>query len=226
MPTALITGSSKGLGKFLALEFAKAGYNLIIHGRNAQLLDNVKQDILRNNVKCDVIIGEITSTKTIDDLYNPAKEKGLDILVNNVGAYSTGSFQEMDIKEFEKSIDINLLAPARLMHKMYELLKKSSGLIININSIAGKNPNMKEAAYCAGKHGLRGLTTSLTNEANNDGIRMIDYYLGAMNTDMTRGRPDQEKFMDPKEVAKIIYRNSKEDPSVRTNEITLARRKY
>ena len=86
--TVLITGSSKGLGRALALHFSKNNYNIIIHGRNRKDLENVKEEVLKNNVDCNVIIGDVSDIKTIEELAKTAKIKDISVLVNNNRHYS------------------------------------------------------------------------------------------------------------------------------------------
>ena len=225
--TVLITGSSKGLGKSLALVFSENKYNIILHGRNEQGLEKVEEGVLKNNVDCNVIRGDITSDKTIESLYEASVRRNLDILINNAGIYANESFRDMDIEQFRRMIDINLIAPVILIKRIYPIfLRKKSGLIININSIAGKNATAGESAYCASKHGLRGFTRSFQYEANKDGVRVMDVYPGTMNTSIVEGRRDPEKCIQIDEAADLIYRMCKDYNSLRINEIDLSRRRY
>jgi len=72
--TILITGSSRGLGKSLALAFASKGYNIILHGRNEERLNAIKEDVLRNKVNCPIVVGDIVDEKTITNLTACAKK--------------------------------------------------------------------------------------------------------------------------------------------------------
>ena len=225
--TVLITGSSKGLGKSLALTFAKNKCNIILHGRDERGLKQVEEGVLENNVSCNVVRGDITSEETIDRLYETAVRRNIDILINNAGIYVNRPFKDMNPAEFRKVIEVNLIAPVVLTKRIFPIFQsKSSGIIININSIAGKNASDGETAYCASKHGLRGFTSSLQFEAIRYGVRVIDVYLGAMNTGMVKGRKDPEKCIETSEAANLIYGLCKDYPSMRIGEIHLYRRKY
>lgn len=225
--TVLITGSSKGLGKSLALTFAKNKYNIILHGRDKQGLRRVKKGVLENNVNCDVVRGDITSEETIDRLYEAAVRGNIDILINNAGVYLKRSFQNLDPREFRRVIEVNLIAPVVLTKKIFPIFQsKRSGIIININSIAGKEGSDGETAYCASKHGLRGFTRALQFEATRHAVRVIDVYLGAMDTGMVKGRKEPEKCIKTSEAADLIYGLCKDYPSMRIGEINLYRRKY
>ena len=83
----LITGSSRGLGKALALVFASNNYDIILHGRVTDDLETTRNKILKKGVNCDVIQGDLNYIETIDKLYEVAKDKGASILINNAGLH-------------------------------------------------------------------------------------------------------------------------------------------
>lgn len=225
--TVLITGSSKGLGRSLALVFAANKFNIILHGRDKRGLEYVKKKVVENNVDCDVVRGDLTSEETINKLYKAAEKRSLDILINNAGIYAHKHFQNMNLEEFKRIISVNLIAPAQLIMKIYPIfLQKKSGVIININSVAGKNPNEMEAAYCASKHGLLGFSRSFQFEANRNHVRLISVFLGAMNTSMTKDRIGHKKLIQTDEAADLIFRIHKDYQSLRITEIDLGRRRY
>jgi 3-oxoacyl-[acyl-carrier protein] reductase len=225
--TVLITGSSKGLGRSLALAFAANKFNIILHGRDEHALEYAKKRVLENNVDCDVIIGDISSKETINELFKAAEKRSLDILINNAGIYAHKPFQNMNPEELKRIIDVNLIAPVQLIMKIYPIFQiKKSGVIININSVAGKNPNEMEAAYCASKHGLAGFSRSFQFEANENRVRLISVYLGAMNTSMTADRIDHQKLIQTDEAADLILKICMDYQSLKINEIDLSRRRY
>ena len=115
--TVLITGSSKGLGRSLAMAFARNQYNIILHGRDRRDLTKVKESVLKYGVSCDVVRGDITSEKTIDRLYDVARRRNIDVLINNAGVYLYRPFQDMGAEDFRKVIEVNLIAPVLLMKK-------------------------------------------------------------------------------------------------------------
>lgn len=225
--TVLITGSSKGLGKSLAIEFARNGFNIILHGRDERELRKAEEEVLEHNVACDVVRGEITDDKTIDELTQIAEQRNIDVLINNAGVYLNAPFQDMSPQDFKRVIGVNLIAPIILTRRIYPILqKKQAGIIVNINSLAGKNPTDGESAYCASKHGLRGFTKSIQYEANKDNLSIIEVYLGTMNTSMVKGRRDPQKCIQTEEAAECIFELCKQYPSMRIGEIEVSRRRY
>ena len=225
--TVLITGSSRGLGRSIALAFASKGHNIVLHGRDEERLNSVRQSIVSHNVDCRVVIGDITEDRTIDALTRCSDETNVDILINNAGIYLQKPVYEMSSSEFRKVIDINLVAPALLAKNIFELFKKkSSGMIININSMAGKKSSGMESAYCASKHGLRSFMEVFKLEALKYNVVIIDIFLGAMNTDMTAERRDHNGLIKTEEVAEFLCQISQDYVSMRINEIDIFRKLY
>lgn len=224
--TVLITGSSKGLGRSLAFNFAANKYNVILHGRDQPAMAEVADQILKKGVVCDAILGDLSSQKTIDNLYEVATKRDLDILINNAGIYAHKAFCEMSAKELRRIIEVNLIAPALLTMRIYPMMRRrGSGTIINISSMAATVANELEAAYCASKHGLRGFTRSFRYEATRHGVRMISISLGAMRTAMTAYREDHAQLIDPFEVAVKIFNACKEYESLNVEELSLRRKR-
>jgi len=202
-------------------------YNIILHGRDRTCLETVKEKIEINNVNCDIVNGELLEKETIEKLKLFSETKGIEILINNAGIYLKKPFLETRMDEFKKVIDTNLMAPVYLTNAVLPfLINNGSGVIVNINSIAGKNFSDGETAYSASKHALRGFSGSLQFDLTKYGIRLIDVYLGAMDTNMTSGRNNSDKLIKPDEVANIIFQACTEYKSVRIRELDLTRRLY
>jgi short-subunit dehydrogenase len=225
--TALITGSSKGLGKELALQFSRTGYDLILHGRNALDLLDIEKEIAKNGANSYTVIGDLSFSKTLDTLAEVAHNKNIQVLVNNAGAYLNKQINEMTSEELRGIMETNFFAPAILTQKILpEFLRNKEGLIVNINSLAGQQGSLGESAYCASKHALRGYSDSLKFEAIKNGIKILDVYIAAMKTQMTQKRGNYDLLIDPKEAAEIIMSNCKDYKSINIDEIHLKRAKY
>jgi 3-oxoacyl-[acyl-carrier protein] reductase len=226
--SVLITGSSRGLGKALAYTFAKNGYNIILHGREWGVLETMRNEIISAYPrKVQIVVGDICNEGTILQLADIAERANISGLINNAGIYMNKGFMCTAPTHFRKIIDTNLLAPILLTHRLFPLFqRKQSGIIININSIAGENGSSGETAYCASKHGLRGFSKALQFDAVKNNIRVIDIILGAMKTDMTNERSDQEKLIEPYDAARLIFKIYGEHNTLRINEISIGRRNY
>lgn len=225
--TVLITGSSKGLGRSLALVFADHKWNVIIHGRDTKRLAEVRSEIRKRGAGCYVVRGDITREETRSFLYKCAKAGGLDVLINNAAIYASKPFRDIASQEFRGIIEVNLIAPVQLIQRVFPIfIKQKTGVIININSIAVKNPTESEAAYCASKHGLGGFTQAIQTEGNTHNVRIVNVYIGAMKTTMTMDRKDSDKFIDTSDVAKAIHSLCKDYPSMVISEIEIRRKNY
>jgi 3-oxoacyl-[acyl-carrier protein] reductase len=210
--TALITGASRGLGLELARLFARNGYQLYLHA-NSKRLPNIK------NAK--MVYGDLERKTTTSAIINKVGKDKLDIFINNAAIYQSSPFAELSHIDLVKILNVNLVAPALLINRLWPI-----GLLVNINSLAGKQGSFGEAGYCASKHGLRGLSQSISIDATAAGGRIMDVYLGAMQTDMTKGRDSREKFIDPKEAAQTIFKVCDEKKTLQIRELTIARTKY
>ena len=225
--TVLITGASRGLGRSLSLAIAKAGHNVVIHGRDENRLNALKKEIANHNVDCRMVIGDLAYERTIHELTDCANRNNVDILINNAGVYLQKSVSEMSTSEFRRIIEVNLIVPVILTKSIFELFKKrNAGLIVNINSLSGKNFSDLEAAYSAGKHGLRGFMGSFQFEALRSNVPIMNIYSGAMDTDMTADRKDTSKFIRTEEVAEFICSLIHNYKSIRISEIDILRRIY
>lgn len=223
--TVMITGSSSGLGKEIALAFASKKNNVILHGRNEKKLKKLEDEI-RGNWRYTVV-GDIIEENTIIELVKVAKNFGIDILVNNAGLYIKEKLAYIQPDSIREVIETNLIAPILLTKGIFEIFKmKGSGLIININSIVSKFATEGESIYSASKCGLRGFSDSFKFEAIKYNIKIIDIYLGAMNTEITSNRDDKEKFIKTEEAADIIFSISKDYSNARISEIDILRNLY
>jgi len=225
--SVLITGSSDGLGRSLALHFASMGYDIILHGRELCRLEETKKQILDFNVNCEFVSGDLTKDDTIEKLFSIGKKFEIEILINNAGVYFNEKFSQTSDEIFKKIIDVNFIANVKLIRYFLNFfMTRESGLVININSIAGVNPAYLESAYTASKHALRAFSKSIQIDASKYKTEILDIYLGAMQTNMVRDRIDYDKFIDTKEASDLIYTLSKSYRSLKINEIYIGRKHY
>ena len=119
---ALVTASSKGLGKAIAKEFINQDYRVILHGRDKNKLLTTREELGSNVI--DAIVGDLRSEVTVEKLYNVSKER-ISVLVNNAAIPCYGlPLDEMGEDQVWESLETNLVAPIKLTKKIYPLLKK------------------------------------------------------------------------------------------------------
>lgn len=224
MATVIITGASGGLGKELARTFAEARYDLILQRRSTVQSLDYPEEIRK--VRVDWVWGNLRLFTPLNEIVEVAEQRGATVLINNAAVHLNKSFDEMTDCDIKEVVETNLISPMILTRKLWAMLKKNNGLVININSLAGKEGGKGETAYCASKHGLAGFSKALQFDGTKDDVRVINVYIGKMNTKMTAGQVNQEKYIDSAEVANIILYLCQDFRSSRITDITIERRIY
>ncbi len=192
MRTALVTGSNRGLGKHLCNE---------LHNNKIIVIPHVRND--RSCARS--IVGDINKEITTYRIVQAMSTHGVDVFINNAGIYANKKLLEYSTEEIRDIINTNLTSQILMIQSVYRYFKKlSKGLIININSLASRHPSACESIYSASKCGLHGFSKALQIESIGTGIKIIDFYIGAMKTDMCADRANYNELIDPKEVAEFI----------------------
>ena len=159
---ALITGASSGIGRDIARELSKRGYDLIIVARNREKLEELKKDL---TTEVEIIAMDLTIDENCKKLYEQARD--IDILVNNAGLGEFGKFAETDIEKELTIIKTNITA-LHVLTKLYlqDMIKRNSGRILNVASIAGFMPGPLMATYYASKAYVVRLSEAIREELN------------------------------------------------------------
>jgi len=224
MKTVLITGASRGLGLALAHEFS-VDHRLILHCR--QIGVELPQSI--QMVGPTMVYGDLTCgcALTFARLEKAAKTVGLDVLINNAGVYLNYPFDKWDDPMARQVVETNLIVPMLLTKRLWSVFKEQkSGLVINISSLAANAAGPGESFYAASKAGLSGWTGAMQYEASKIGVSLLNVHLGAMITDITNKRDDQDLLIDPEEVAAVIHSLVADYCSLRITDVTIKRRNY
>jgi len=189
--TAIVTGSSSGIGKAIAEEFLKEGAFVVFSDINEASVPDKDRAIF---VKCDV-----SKKEEVENLIKQAVDKfgGLDIMVNNAGIGTTGDVVSMDDKTWDKTIAVNLSGVFYGLRAAAKYMKenKVKGSIINTTSILGSVGYEGSAAYCASKGGVVQLTRAGALDLGCFGIRVNAIAPGFIKTKMTQAVIDDPKFM-------------------------------
>lgn len=192
---AIITGSTRGIGKDIALEFARNGANVVIHGTNEAALIQVQGEIEELGVRCAYVAGDIGKYETSQKLAQVCMDKfgKIDTLVNNAGINSRYSFLEMPLEEWDKMLQINLTGAFYACRCVVPyMLEKGCGSIVNMSSSAGKtaHPNAS-ISYGVSKAGINSLTQKLGYDLASSGIRVNAVCPGPIETDMSKQWTDE-----------------------------------
>lgn len=189
---ALITGSSRGIGRAIAIELAKKGFNIVINNHENEIegIETTNEIKTISNaifIKCDV-----TNSIQVNEMINNAiNEFGrIDILVNNAGITIDKRFENMSSEQWNKVISVNLTGAFNCTKSVIGLMQKQGGgNIINISSIIGEIGNIGQANYAASKGGLIAFTKTIAKEYAKDGINVNAIAPGFIKTKMTEAIP-------------------------------------
>lgn len=215
--TAVITGSSRGIGKAIAEKLGRFGANIVLHATSEAVLETVKE-LEAAGIKAVAAIGDVRKAEDVKSLFGKAIEAfgSVDILINNAGITKDKPMAMMSEDDWDTVLDINLKgsflctkAAAKLM------IKKKYGRIINISSVAGAYGNPGQANYSASKGGLIALTKTTAKEFAPRGITCNAVTPGLIESQMTEILPDELKqkylekialgrFGTPEDVANVV----------------------
>jgi 3-oxoacyl-[acyl-carrier protein] reductase len=214
--TAIITGGGRGIGKEATILLGKQGTNVVICSRTKSEINSVVKEIKQLNsqvsvlgVKCDVSI-----SSQVDSLVKSAEKFGsktIDILVNNAGVAFNKKLIDTSEEEWDQTINTNLKG-AFLFTKavLPHMIARKSGVILNVNSGAGKAGFTNLSSYCASKFGLLGLAESLALEVDTYNIRVMTIFLGQVATKMWQDfdysyyKKNKSRMLSPQDVAAKI----------------------
>ena len=186
---ALITGGTRGIGKQIALTFAKEGYDIAINYRTENDdLKNTKKEIETNNVKCFAVQGDVTKFEDCEKFIKQIVEEfgNIDVLVNNAGITRDILLMRMKEEDFKQVIDTNLVGTFNVTKNVISyMMKARSGRIINISSVVGISGNAGQTNYAASKAGIIGFTKSLAKEVASRNITVNAVAPGFIETQMT-----------------------------------------
>ncbi|MES2565373.1 MAG: SDR family NAD(P)-dependent oxidoreductase [Bacteroidota bacterium] len=234
---ALITGSTSGIGRSTAIEFAKNGYDVIITGRRQDRLIELKDLITKEYmVKVLELCFDVKDEKQVEKAIHsiPGDFKRIDVLVNNAGlAAGLSGIQDGQLSHWEQMIDTNvkgLLYVSKHVSKI--LIDNKKGHIINIGSIAGKEVYANGNVYCATKHAVDALSKAMRIDLLSYGIRVSSVNPGMVETEFSvvRFEGDEERAkkvydkmvpLKPEDVAETIYWIASRPAHVNINDVII-----
>ncbi|MFP4697087.1 MAG: elongation factor P 5-aminopentanone reductase [Eubacteriales bacterium] len=230
----LITGASRGIGKAIALYFAKKGFNVAITCRtNNKLLIKVKNTIESYGVSCIEFVTDLGNFNTTKNNINYVLKKWgkIDILINNAGISYIGLLTDMSVEDWNYVINTNITSVFNTCKLIVpNMVTKKSGKIINISSVWGEVGASCEVAYSTSKGGLNTFTKALAKELALSNIQVNAISCGPINTTMNDFLSPEEKIQltqeiplgrmgTPEDVAKLAYFLSSDESNYLTGKI-------
>lgn len=208
---AIITGAGRGIGRAIALALAAEGVNVGLLAQSEATLQDVAKEVEALGVKATIATADVSSndevTQAIESLTSELGQ--VDILINNAGIAKFGNFLDLEVSEWEKIIQVNLMGVYYVTRAVLPgMIEQKSGDIINISSSAGQKGAPLTSAYSASKFGVFGITESLAMEVRKHNIRVTALAPSTVATDLalknklTDGNPD--KVMQPEDIAEFI----------------------
>ncbi len=217
--TALITGSSQGIGKIIALKLASLGMNIALNDIESQEenLKKLKSEIESREIKAQYFLADVSNMEQTQKMAEEIKQEfgQLDVLINNAGICQDRTLAKMSKEEWQRVIDIDLTGVFNVTKSCLPLIISSKGKIVNIASVIGQRGNFGQTNYAAAKAGVIGFTKALSKEVGKFNVTVNAIAPGFIETRMTNNVPLQLKLMikkltclgrfgKPEEVADLV----------------------
>jgi NADP-dependent 3-hydroxy acid dehydrogenase YdfG len=232
---AFITGATSGIGKATALLFASKGIDLIICGRRADRLQELKSE-LQSKVKVHSLVFDVRDEQAVVDRIDslPEEWKTIDILVNNAGnAHGLAPIHEGNTTDWDAMLDINVKGLLYVSKAIIpEMVTRKSGHIVNIGSIAGKEVYPNGNVYCASKFAVDAITSGMRLDLNPFGIRVTGIHPGLVETEfsLVRFKGDEQRAnsvykgfqpLTAEDIADVIWYTVNCPPHVMISDLTI-----
>jgi 3-oxoacyl-[acyl-carrier protein] reductase len=206
---AVVTGGSRGIGYGIATSLASLGARVVITGKNADRITAAARELSALGASCEGVVCDVTNLSAVDALAKHLREKygRVDILVNNAGIGAPASLlHELAPKQWDGIFDTNVRGVYYMVRAIVPLMTAAgSGHIVNISSLAGKNPLPRAAAYSASKWALNGLSYSLAEELRSHNIRVSVVCPGSVDTEFSpHTGKDQGRMLRPQDVGHVV----------------------
>lgn len=194
---AVITGASRGIGREIALKYAKEGANIVLNYRNSEEEAlQLKEELDKLGSNTLIIKANVSDFEEAEKLIKEAKEAfgRVDILVNNAGITKDNLIIRMKEEDFDSVIDVNLKGAFNCLKAVTPIMiRQKEGKIINMSSVVGVVGNAGQVNYSASKAGLIGMTKSLAREIGGKNINVNAIAPGFIDTDMTKVLSEDQK---------------------------------
>lgn len=206
----LVTGAGRGIGRALALAFAREGAKVALSGRTKKSLTDVQTELKETGAATAVLPGDVSDEGVVSRVVAAAEQQlgPIDVLVNNAGVFVAAPVEKMDTAVFDRILAVNLRGPFLMSRAVLPGMKaRRRGHIVNIASTAGRRGFAGGGAYCASKFGLAGLSESMMYEARTSDVRVSVVYPSTVATDLVKKAGmefDEKKAIQPEDVAEGV----------------------
>ncbi|MDB5010606.1 MAG: family NAD(P)-dependent oxidoreductase [Mucilaginibacter sp.] len=227
MENALITGATKGMGRSIAIAFAKEGINLAICSRSLNDLVEFKNELHQINpaIKVFTVVADGSNKAALLQFAASAEQElgFISIIVNNLGMYAYSSILDEQEDAFEKMVNTNLM-PAYQLYRYFgkKMIAAKHGHIFNICSVAALNPIAEAGTYSVTKVALLGLNKVMRLEMQAHGVKVTAIIPGSTLTDSWKGiAVDKDTMVSPEDIASAIINIYKMSPGANVDEMII-----
>lgn len=219
----IITGASRGIGRAIAVRLAGKNKILLLQGRDRKALNESCRLVERKGGRAKEILADLRSVRGVGKLLKAIGNDSVHLLVNNAAVTVVKPFTKLKLREWQEALFVNVTVPLLLAQNLSPRMPKGS-CIVNILSIAARQGFPNWASYCATKFALEGLSQCLRAELKAKGIRVINIYPSATETQLWKNVPGKwprEKMLKAEEVAEGVYYAISRPPEVLVENIFL-----
>jgi 3-oxoacyl-[acyl-carrier protein] reductase len=207
---ALVTGATAGIGRATAFALGRAGYRVGVCARTAGPVDALVAELRAEGITAAGRAADVGHAEAVEALVGAvtAELGPVDTLINNAGIAIIRPLTELSVEEWDATMATNLRGLFLVTRAVLPgMLARGSGIVVNVASLAGRNPLVGGTAYAASKHGVLGFSKSLMLEVRKQGVRVLAICPGSVNTALIRNirSPSREgEMLEPEDVAQAI----------------------
>ncbi len=220
-----ITGGGRGIGQAAAEAFAKMGSKVVVSARTEEQVMQTVREIQNSGGTARAGVCDVTKADQVQNTVNMIKDNWgtVDILVNNAGIGIFKKILNTTLDDWQTMLDVNLTSAFLCTQAVLpDMIENKNGMILNIVSVAGKQPYYNCGGYCASKYGMLGFTDVLRMETRKHGIKVVAVLPGATDTDIWGdANVDRTLMMTPQQVANSIVSACTTAPDAMVEEIVL-----
>jgi len=223
LETYLITGASRGIGKQIALKLSSAKRLLILSGRDQGALEDLQTEVRNKGGEAEVILADLSTPEGVTTLLGKLNERQVNVLVNNAGIARVAPLDKVTLRDWQETFNVNVTAPFLLTKNLSPGMPEG-GAVVNILSVASRQGYPGWSSYCMSKFALEGFTQAIREELRPRGIRVINIYPAATDTEIWNEVPGdwpRERMMAAVEVAEAVLYALSAPSSVLVESITL-----
>ncbi len=228
MPTALITGASRGIGKATAKLFANSGWDLLLLSRGSEELESLSLEVEKVGRKVFYRSVDLSNPEEISPGIEALLTEGLtpSVLINNAGVAWTGDLLSMPLARWQWLLQINISSVFQVCSAVVPSMRGKGGLVINVSSHASRNAFPQWGAYCVSKAALESFTRCLAEEERQNSIRACTLTIGSVDSSLwdsesVKSEFDRSSMLSVQQVAEALLQLAQQPSSQVIEDLTL-----